>query len=207
MKSHKNVEVKNYKRSIDFYCSRYFSTDKRSKKIFSNDLIADGISIQFVSNHRRNSARKDGKKLPRKSDSNLSKSTHDLCPLSFKIVIGNDDSYYIKRKPYSSSDPPNRNCLHKNPLQIPKEKRQYMTKHLSEIDLKLIADCEKSGFTTQMTSSLLFVTTKKKWLSSQIDYILNRATKKILKDGIPDCKLSSASKLINYLDVLMKCVV
>ena len=75
-----------------------------------------------------------------------------------------------------------------------------MTKHLSEIDLKLIAECEKSGFTTQMTSSLLFVTTKKKWLSSQIDYILNRATKKILKDGIPDCKLSSASKLINYLD-------
>ena len=70
-----------------------------------------------------------------------------------------------------------------------------MTKHLREIDLKLISDCDKAGFTTQMTSSLLFASTSKHWLSSQVEYILTRESKKILKDGIADSKLSLASKL------------
>ena len=67
-------------------------------------------------------------------------------------------------------------------------------------DLKLISDCEKAGFSTQMTSSLLFSVTKKKWLSSQVKYVLTREAKNIIRNDIPDCKLSSASKLINYLE-------
>ena len=199
-KSRKSTNVKNYKRSIDFYCSRYFISDKRNKKIFTNDDLADGTNIQFASSHKRKSARPGGKKLPRKTESDLSEKREDSCGLSFKIVVGNDDFYYIKRYPYKANECLNKNCLHTNHIKIPKEKRQYMTKHLREIDLKLISDCDKAGFTTQMTSSLLLASTSKHWLSSQVEYILTRESKKILKDGIADSKLSSASKLINYLE-------
>ena len=42
------------------------------------------------------------------------------------------------------------------------------------IYLKLNVDCKKAGFSTQMTSEILFVTTKKKLLSSQVSYILTK---------------------------------
>ena len=152
-KSKNNTRTKNYKRSIDFYCSRYFISDKRNTKIFSNDDLADGTNIQFASSHKRKSARPGGKKLPRKTESDLSEKREDSCELSFKIVVGNDDSYYIKRYRYKVNESSNKSCLHINHIKIPKEKRQYMTKHLREIDSKLISDCNKAGFTTQMTSS------------------------------------------------------
>ena len=144
--------------------------------------------------------RKDGKQLARKTDSNLSTEGGDCCSLCFKIVLGNDNLFYIKPKKVTISDDPNYNRLHTNHIQVPKEDRQYMTRHLRATDLKLISDCETAGFSTQMTSSLLLAVTKKKWLSSQVKYVLTRAEKNIIRNDIPDSKLSSASKLINYLE-------
>ena len=138
--------------------------------------------------------------MSRKIDSNLSKEVGDFCSLIFKIVLGNDNLFSTKRKTFNESDALNYNRLHTNHTHISIEHRQYMTSHLKETDLKLISDCEKSGFITQMTSSLLLVVTKKKWLSSQLKYVLTREAKKIIRNDIPDTKISSASMLINYLE-------
>ena len=91
-KTRNNTETKNYKRSIDFYCSRYFISDKRTKKVFTNDDLADGTNIQFASSHKRNSARSNGRMLPRKTESDLSENHEDSCGLSFKIVVGKNST-------------------------------------------------------------------------------------------------------------------
>ena len=56
--------------------------------------------------------RKDGKQLARKTDSNLSTEGGDCCSLCFKIVLGNDNLFYIKQKKVTISDDPNYNRLH-----------------------------------------------------------------------------------------------
>ena len=128
-KKRSNKETKSFQCSYDFYCSRFFKTDGRTKKKINSDDLADGTKIQFKTNHKRVSVRKDGKELPRKTESNLPTESDGCCSLSFKVVLGQDNLFYIKAKPYKK-DAPNANRLHTNHIKVPKKNRQYMTKHL-----------------------------------------------------------------------------
>ena len=72
-------------------------------------------------------------------------------------------------------------------------------KHITNDELKLIIYCDKSGFTTKMTSELLQNSTNQTWLGSQINVVLSSKTGDILSQQINYSTLSSPSKLINYL--------
>ena len=57
---------------------------------------------------------------------------------------------------------------HTNHVHIPRTERKHLVQHLKQCDLKLIADCDSAGFSTQMTSALLYASTSKN--SYQLNY-------------------------------------
>ena len=197
-KSRANKNVKMYKKSIDFYCARYFQYDARDEKVFNADL-ADGVKVQYFRNHKRLSVRADGKSLQKRTETGLSLSGERCCNFRFRIILGHDLLYYIKTiqvDPAISLD----DCtIHTNHIHVPFEKRRTSLSQATPADIELIKNCDASGMSSQMTSELLHKSTKKKWLSSQINYVMSRKSEDIIEHDIQDAKWSSASKLIDYL--------
>ena len=179
------------------YCPRYFKYDDRTTQIFE-DGLKEGVKTSFFKNNRRLSAREDGKSLNRKTESRLSLSKYRSCPFRIKIIYALDGYYYIKPITFAAKTF-DECCQHKNHIFVSDEKRKHFISQMKQTDLDLINACDQSGFMTQMTSQLLLNKTKNKWLSSQISYILSRKSLNIIENNIQDSKLSSASKLINYL--------
>ena len=133
--------------------------------------------------------------MPRKTHGDLPKEKNETSNFKFKIIVGNDNYFYMKVK----SD--ERNVTqHTNHVHIPKSERKHMVQHLKQCGLKLITDCDKAGFSTQMTSALLYASTSKKFLPAQLSYVLSKKSLSILQNDNKDSKLSSASKLLGYLE-------
>ena len=89
--------------------------------------------------------------------------------------------------------------LHKYYIYVPKMEIKQNIKHITNDELQLIDDCDKSGFITKMASELLQNTTNRTWLNSQINYVLSSKTGDILCQQNNDPTLSLASKLIHFL--------